>query len=833
MWWLDDNLFRGNSGDRRRFLLRAGLPASSPAAAPRHRFRDLALTPAEEDANRRLLEIDADDKQAELQSLRTDIASLEDAVREQKSQRLDAETKWEQQVAELTRKLAEVTETSEQTVATLRQHHEQEQDRLQQRLAAAEQVADEICEQFDRESAEHRDQLASATESCQQRDDWLRESLHENTLLRQSLAASEQRVRQRDLELCDLSAELDARRREHANEMAELEHRHAVECKYLRTVAWDAERSAAEHRDENIKLLADRTQSRLTQLDEMQSLRQVYAAKREQTQSRLQGAANRILAQRTELKRLTIELEAAGKENETLSRENEEHCRQLANLAAERESADNERHQGEAEHADYVAKMSSKLSALTAKLDRRDSEIVELRVAAARAQARHGATVIDLQRKLRSAQTSARTSAEQAAADASAQCQQISELQGSVEELESNVADLRESLASANAELDEQRVEFQRERTAFFQREWSTISEERLAFRAERRVFAEQRAAAEREIARSKQALASQHELAVDQLRRSLTREWELLVQRNSEKRRADQVRLDAREQQIEYGKHLARLYESLDEQQRQLRLLGSQRDEATQKLDRKNSSLERLRQENERLLEVQDSQYASMQSRLNELIVAFDDERSQRDTAENEARRLSVERSERIAFLSQQREQLLDQVSGMNEENDRLRAERDQSHTRAGAVEKWFRLANEQLIETSNEAQRLRVQAEESLSSPLADDLRVAMSQRDRTITQLETETMKLYARLQREAAARRKAEGAIKRQGKTADVDTVVHEAWHEIDVRDQVERLQGQVNALRNLNRFERQKFLTELARSKQEVERLQRQPGNRAA
>ena len=113
------------------------------------------------------------------------------------------------------------------------------------------------------------------------------------------------------------------------------------------------------------------------------------------------------------------------------------------------------------------------------------------------------------------------------------------------------------------------------------------------------------------------------------------------------------------------------------------------------------------------------------------------------------------------------------------------------------------------------------------------ADPLDFAIAQRDRMIALLEQEAVAMQGRLQREAAARRKAESAIKRAVETGGLSAAAREAWSQIDADTQVERLHRQINALRTVSLLERQRALAEISRYKKEIERLKGESSRRAA
>jgi hypothetical protein len=140
----------------------------------------------------------------------------------------------------------------------------------------------------------------------------------------------------------------------------------------------------------------------------------------------------------------------------------------------------------------------------------------------------------------------------------------------------------------------------------------------------------------------------------------------------------------------------IAKLQESLTNYQSEIELLGTEIDQTNHELDRKNGALERVGLENERFQEIQTSQFTTMQSRIDQLVVALDDERQKCTAAGQEARRLSTSRSQRIAYLSQHRERLLAELRKLREAQHQPRRE-DALDAKQLVFEQLGRTASEQ----------------------------------------------------------------------------------------------------------------------------------------
>ncbi|MGB7325423.1 MAG: hypothetical protein WBD31_11185, partial [Rubripirellula sp.] len=106
----------------------------------------------------------------------------------------------------------------------------------------------------------------------------------------------------------------------------------------------------------------------------------------------------------------------------------------------------------------------------------------------------------------------------------------------------------------------------------------------------------------------------------------------------------------------------------------------------ATDQLQRQESTLAKMQDQERRLIEIQNSEFVSFQTRIDELQVAaeeltttLEDERDQRAKAEQEAQRLQQEQDHRAAFLHEQRDDLIEQIRLLREHSDAQEADLEQ----------------------------------------------------------------------------------------------------------------------------------------------------------
>jgi hypothetical protein len=157
-----------------------------------------------------------------------------------------------------------------------------------------------------------------------------------------------------------------------------------------------------------------------------------------------------------------------------------------------------------------------------------------------------------------------------------------------------------------------------------------------------------------------------------------------------------DQATANAAELTQHHKSEIAKLQESLTDYQGEIDLLATEIDQANHELDRKQGALERVGLENERFQDIQGSQFTTMQTRIDQLVVALDCARQECTVAEQEARRLSTSRSQRIAYLSQQRERLLAELRKLREAQQQPRRE-DEFDAKQLVFEQLGRTASDQ----------------------------------------------------------------------------------------------------------------------------------------
>ena len=199
------------------------------------------------------------------------------------------------------------------------------------------------------------------------------------------------------------------------------------------------------------------------------------------------------------------------------------------------------------------------------------------------------------------------------------------------------------------------------------------------------------------------------------------------------------------------------------------------------------------------------------------------------RSVAETTAQSLE-EATEQLRAQADEISQLREQLTASSAAESEKRKQRLEKY--ATATREVVRLTG--LLDQANEElQALHQQLAEQPSDGGSEEIEFAIAQRDRTIALLEKEASMMQERLQREAAARRKAEGAIKRKVKATHPDTAVRDAWSQIDASERVSRLKRQIVALQNVSLLERQRAAAEISRHKKCIVRLQQKVGKRAA
>ncbi len=645
------------------------------------------------------------------------------------------------------------------------------------------------------------------------------------------------------------------------------------------------------------------------------------------------------------------------------------------------------------QHAIELQALNCRIDQLQVNLDFALAEKASLVEASKRTESEHAAAMVELQRELAAATTHAHRSS-QSAAELRQQC---GSLQKKIDELKKNAVDRQSQDES--------------------------------------------------EIKKLRQTIEQSQDAVAEETRRRESIECALREECDTLRERVERLTSEAIESGTQHASQISELQQTIKEHRNEIQQLALKAGQTSKDLDRKEDALQRLRSKNERILEIHDSQFTTLQSRIDDLVVALDLEKEKRKTAEAEARSLCHSRSQRLVFLGQQREQLLAQTSQLRKsvkqqgnatkllgseneqlvsenqqlqsENQQLQSENQQlqsenqkmgnanellqseskrlhsvnellgndikqlgaenkqlgaenkqlgaenkqlgvenkqlgaenkqlgaenkqlgvenkqlgvenkqlgaenkqlgaENKQLGAENKQLGVASKRLVsvneQLSNGVKQLRAkesrlrsiaetttqslkeatdrlgaqadeisqlreqltasaaaeskklkhslekhavakrdvvrltglldQANEKLqtlhqqlaeqpSAVGSEDVEFAMAQRDRTIALLEREASLMQERLQREAAARRKAESAIKRKVKAAPADTAAHDAWSQIDASEQVSRLKRQIVALQNVCLLERQRAAAEISRHKKCIARLQQKFGKRAA
>lgn len=167
----------------------------------------------------------------------------------------------------------------------------------------------------------------------------------------------------------------------------------------------------------------------------------------------------------------------------------------------------------------------------------------------------------------------------------------------------------------------------------------------------------------EKRIGELKRELQRERDEAADLARRAHAGRCQLQAECDRLKRRLDQASEASDESTRSHAGELVRLRESVADYEDAIESLMIEIDQANSELDRKQGSLERIQLENDRYREIQNDQFVTLQSRIDQLMVELASEKRRSKAARMEAQRLAESRSGRIAFLSRQREQLLAEV--------------------------------------------------------------------------------------------------------------------------------------------------------------------------
>lgn len=230
----------------------------------------------------------------------------------------------------------------------------------------------------------------------------------------------------------------------------------------------------------------------------------------------------------------------------------------------------------------------------------------------------------------------------------------------------------------------------------------------------------------------------------------TLTREKDQLRQQLS--RQSDAGESDRKDRQ----QQAIQLQKQLEQKTADFAAACHEIDSQSAEIDRLVGSLEKMKLENERLIELQQSEFPKWQASVNELTAQLDEEKQLRERAESEVRRLAVERSERITQLASEREQLQMDLN-------RARAGQSIAKQRYRQALAHFAREREQVGETN-----------------LGE------------IEKLQRKVMALRNQMQREASQRRKAQSALKRSVESNGSDPIAAQLLSEIESQDETLRL-----------------------------------------
>ena len=893
MWWLDEDLYRQNRGNRGLNQLRyvthvAPPPIAHPSvprpAGPRpgrhraeHRnaripapIRIAPLTDAQREANRTLLE-SAAPNEVEIQSLRANITELEESLRKNSAAFQTRESEllsdYESQLEELNDQLS--TAKSELRATSEALH----------RNAELHAVANANVDALERLLAEQQDVSTHALSLCQ-------ETEIENSRLRETVVDVEQKLQGQTGDLQDLRSRLATCEHEFAQKISETIHLHQSECDHLRSVATLADSRAAgrnaviaDHETQIKQLTAQIVELELQGKSGLENLRD-DAKKRE-------DELERALLQAEEKQRHSAsELELALQQIADLQSQQsalEEASEQAAQKCVDIQEAFDER---ERAHARAIQGFNHKLL---------ESEklVIEMR----QQQADHAEAMLELDRCQNDAWNEVfQGQYRQLAIEEDAKTK-LAALQHGFDqwkaEAEWEKNNVHNELQQLGASLDRQRNETLVHKTHAAALTDKIDEQQRII--DELKNVNSQSLATISQLQSDAQGLANVSSEEVEQLRVSLQREQEAVLEKEKQAQEIEQqlklkcsdleirlskmnedVQIQSEQKQIEIGQ----LQGLLERRESEILQLGDNADQKKSNEDQNIEKIRKLADERERLVQIQNSQAETLQNRTDELLLELDDEKEKRRIAENECRRLSLERSERITFLSRQREELLAEVSRLKQMSNHIRLssvslkdegavlrdtlislEKSLEDTQAKLNKKtadFERLrgdykrgrekgknavktyatnlaqARSQIEKLSaknvwaqRELERLKAKANQRADIEVSQDVEFAITQRDRTIASLEQQAILTQKRLQTEAAARRKAESLVKRASETSSPAHPAQSAWSSLDADEQNQRLSKQLAALRNISLLERQRAAGEIGRLKKEITLLRDQ------
>lgn len=865
MWWFDDSLQSNNSGQpKQRFQTSFRVAAVAPTPTTdlnflnhdlgyQKSYRKLELTDTEIAANKVLLEA-GEGHEAEIKRLLNDIKSLEQVVREQKT----------------------TAEESEEAHATQLAQLQQQLDLSNELLDTSARTSEELEKTYAVEIELWEKKLEKISDDSAARETRVKESLVDIKRLRDLLVESDQQIAQRDDELDGLYLRLEATEQEFANSLAATEAEFERDRVHLNSITAAAEQ---------------RADQRLQQIQDLQQ--------------RLEGAngeharrielEKRVEHQSTELMSLQIDHHEMISLMAILEEELSQSNAQAEALRSELEIATNQFSDFRRDHAISWADFQDRQDATEANLKTTEDTLRQT------LEELHNKTfsldelTIELDtlrnefQQLQSENQQLTTTANELSEHRLASQEAIAERERSharqLATLTHQVDELKAQRDAATAERDEliaqrdsvKQIAEQAEAEKSAEKEQRKAQAEELKkafFRLSEEATA-RKADTNAEVLKLTEALQRKQDESVDFYRQAKETEYDLRKQIDQLQRELAKREEDVERKSTELESKVGSLEQVLEARQQELQSLAQKTETATFELQRRGGAIDKVKQENQRLVEVHTSQFNTLQSRVDELIVALDEEKSKREVAETECRRLSIERSNRIGVLSRQRDRLMSELGELqslkNEEMqlrtavaeasamladvnetlnrksaelDELRIEFETGRVRGSQVVGKYRTrldhAREQIEQLTaksvwahRELRRCRERLAQQQTKSLDNDSQFAIEQRDRLIASLEQNAIVMQQRLQREAAARRKLESLFKREGTLLTNDIAIRDGWAKLDTQNKMERLQRQIVALKNINAVERQRNEHEVKRLKSQLQSVMEQKEQRAA
>lgn len=688
-----------------------------------------------------------------------------------------------------------------------------EADRLRERLAVSEEQRAEYVHQNELLQA----RLVAARQTVAQRDRTIASEQKQLDQTRQQLAAVEAKLGANGQQLSKAEARIETEKQKLSDALRDAQQDHAAETRRLRAIASSAESLSRKRQGLIAALESENSGLEEAHISSLEEVREANALKLRTMDESLADLSDQLRSRNSEITNLSAERAALTEANVSLRTENE---RQRTECETLRREVDALRTEAETQHADADAhrreadslrreadSLRTEADSLRASTQSQQVEIDSLRMEND-SNRRQSASKQDDFETLTQVNEDLRVTNEKIGVEVDALRSANTSLVNQVElanaeletaraELERNSQQHTAELRGLNAELGQLRSELEQasvEREAAKQ-EQSQLESERVAAivqleseltvaKNDARRFSvcavelqtqcdDLQAAVEdrtREAAESK----SQHQAEFTKLRASLERAQDDLVHQT---RLAGEVETELRQQcdslrsaideiRRESEQAVAESVTKSDSLKTVIAELESELDSRTEALNSKQSQLKkaeeallRARSKSERLLELHQSQFATNQSRIDELIVQVETEREKRVTAESEARRLSESRSQRISFLAQQRESLQEQNRQLLER--KVQMEKAASFT-TGQLERLrdeLSAAQEdrQRLENAVEAANQAVEAHKKLLCIRTDEIELL---RQELLELDQQESQRVQSRLNRQCESNRERE-------------------------------------------------------------------------